>query len=182
VPLRSVSNESAPLSTQGEQQAERARRRWADISVVDEYRAQHKGTGVDICRQRNRHRYEELPDDTPFDGYTPGGYLTRETDACLDCGLAYQVQRYEPYETKQGRKTIMRYRPAYNTTHYLEGPNGETYTLEPGQGVMHPRDYRDSAITALVNAHPEAQALGRAALKQRKTALARRAERQARED
>lgn len=164
------------VSIQGEQGLADVERRWAALGAVDKYAAAVEGTGTDVCRQRNRHRYAPLPDRAPFDGYSPSGYLVRETEPCLDCGLAYQIQRYEPYETKQGRRTVVRFRPAYNTTEYLTGPDGETYLLPRGQGYVRPRDYRDSVVTRAVNADPESQALAGAALKQRKEVLARRAD------
>ncbi len=159
-------------SIQGEQILATAQRQWADLATVDRYAADAEDTGTDICRERNGHRYPPMPKRRPFDEhYSPSGYLVRRTDPCLDCGLAYQVQRYEPYETKRGRKTIVRFRPAYNTTEYLTGPNGETYKLPPGQGYIHPRDYRDAVATRAVHSDPDAQALGFAALKQRTKVL-----------
>jgi hypothetical protein len=182
--LRAVTPDNPTPSIQGEQVLETARRQWADLAVVDQYAADAEGTGKDICRQRNGHRYPPMPDRRPFDnGYSPAGYLIRRTDPCLDCGLAYQVQRYEPYEVKQGRKWIIRFRPAYNTTEYLVGENGDTYPLPPGQGYVHPRDYRDARATQIVHADPEMQLLAAEALKQRQHVLAlRAAAAQAKED
>lgn len=165
-------------SIQGEQADAVAKRRWADQATVDQYADEKEGTGTDICRQRaGLHRYEPLPQHSPFDGYSPSGYLVRETEPCLDCGLAYQVQRYRPVEVKQGRRTAIRWEPAYTTTEYLVGPNGETYPLPRGQGRINPRAYRNSVVTRAVNNDPETKALADKALQQRKQHLARKDER-----
>lgn len=166
---------TVPLSEQAEQLHATARRQYADLATVERYADQIEGTGVDICRERGgRHRYPKLPRSAPFDTSTSGGYLIRRTDPCLDCGAAYQVQRYEPYETRQGRKRIIRVRPAYNTTEYLTRDDGVEYLLPPGQGYVHPRDYRDVIATIAVHSDPGAQALALVALEQRTKVLAQR--------
>jgi hypothetical protein len=182
--LRAVTPDNPTPSIQGEQLLETARRQWASQEDVDQYAAEAEGTGKDICRQRNGHRYPPMPDRRPFDrNFSPAGYLIRRTDPCLDCGLAYQVQRYEPYEAKQGRKWVIRYKPAYNTTEYLISEDGDTYKLTSGKGYIHPRSYRDARATQIVHADPEMQLLGAEALKQRQHVLALREQRaQTKED
>jgi hypothetical protein len=90
----------------------------------------------------------------------------------LDCGCAYQIQRYEPYVVGKGRSQELRVRPAYNTTAYQENELGEWYPTKD-HGFVHPRDFRDAIATASVNADPESQAEVAAALTMRNEWTAR---------
>jgi hypothetical protein len=164
---------NAPRSIQGEALNARRDQYYADRGFVDQY-ARECSDGVAICRERFRHRYPPIPKRQPFDNDTsPTGYLIRRTDPCLDCGCAYQVQRYVAFYEGKGKNRRLRVEPAYNSTQYIENEHGEWYPTRD-HGFVRPKDFRGAIITMAVNADPETQAQAVAALKLREQWTARR--------
>jgi hypothetical protein len=173
-----VAKLTALPSIQGEALNARRDHYYADQGYVDKY-ARECSEGVATCRERFAHRYPRIPKNKPFDTKpSVGGFLVRETDPCLDCGCAIQVQRYYAYYVGKGRNRELRVRPAHNTVRYIENEYGETYTTKD-HGFVRPKDFRDSIVTAIVQASPDLQAQASAAAGLREDVLRKREERQA---
>lgn len=158
----------ATLSIQGERVLKQAQAQYASQADVDEL-ARTVHPDIAICRGRGTHRYPVLSTKRmEFEGRDWDPLLERRTGWCDDCKCVRQVQVYEPYEVREGRRTIPRVRRSFTYPEYRRHPEtGEEYLVK-GRGRFPARAFSDAQVSQGLVFDQEAYEMVKAALRKKK--------------